>query len=235
MLSQAVPVEMRGGKESKSRKRIAPFKCSCCPWEKELRRSQRARSLGRERDAGHNQQSLPHVRQLGAATVSHRSWARSPTPTVTRFRGSCCPLAVQISVIPLSLQWKGIHIKNFPFWVEQIFHFRNSTSLVVRFEKVTLSRNDPGQTVLFMSRFQVGALSKDLSNVTLWLTSLAQRIPSKCSRTGRPLKRKCKKQSTQKIISLSSNQEKKNEAQNKILFCNFQCVELKKPDNTDCY
>lgn len=163
MLSQAVPVEMRGGKESKSRKRIAPFKCSCCPWEKELRRSQRARSLGRERDAGHNQQSLPHVRQLGAATVSHRSWARSPTPTVTRFRGSCCPLAVQISVIPLSLQWKGIHIKNFPFWVEQIFHLRNSTSLVVRFEKVTLSRNDPGQTVLFMSRFQVGAVSKDLS------------------------------------------------------------------------
>lgn len=165
MLSQAVPVEMRGGEESKSRKRIAPFKCSCCPWEKELRSSQRARSLGRERerDAGHNQQSLPHVRQLGAATVSHRSWARSPTPTVTLFRGSCCPLTVQVSVIPLSLHSKGIHIKNFPFWVEQIFHFRNSTSLVVRFEKVTLSRNDPGQTVLFISRFQVGAVSKDLS------------------------------------------------------------------------
>ena len=78
MLIQVGPVEMEGGKERKNVKHVH-LKFPCWPWEKELRRSQKARSLNR-REVGHKEKSA----------VSAGSTSQAP-PSFPTHRGPGSP------------------------------------------------------------------------------------------------------------------------------------------------
>lgn len=69
------------------------------------------------------------------------------------------PLTAQICVFSHHVESEPIS-RIYHFVYNQFFHFRNSSYLVVSLGKLTLTRETPDQTVLFLGHFEVvGALS----------------------------------------------------------------------------